>query len=184
MLVVDQAEELFALCEDPAERASFLTRLLDHAERAPVAMGLRADRTGELAAFPDAARRVAGEARERPHGEPVDGAVLRDERDRPPISERGVAADRREAVDAVRACFGHGARESSRTLSPEDHRRNLGGSSSARQGPAGECYERPGQAGEQERQDDPAPESEDEQRGARQHAELPRLRERARERNR
>ena len=58
VVVIDQAEELFSLCDDLEERAAFLHLVLAQAERAPVALGLRADRTGELAAYPDLARRI------------------------------------------------------------------------------------------------------------------------------
>ena len=59
MLVVDQCEEAFRPTRaDERERAEFLAALLEHAERAPVVVTLRADRVGELAGHPAFARRV------------------------------------------------------------------------------------------------------------------------------
>jgi WD40 repeat protein/DNA-binding SARP family transcriptional activator len=57
-LVVDQCEEVLTLCDDPAERSMFFAVLAAHAERGPVVIALRADRLGELSAFPDFARLV------------------------------------------------------------------------------------------------------------------------------
>jgi WD40 repeat protein/DNA-binding SARP family transcriptional activator len=57
-LVVDQCEELFHKSVDERERVTFLDALLEHAERAPVVITLRADRVGELAGYPVFARRV------------------------------------------------------------------------------------------------------------------------------
>ena len=51
-LVIDQAEETFALCEDPDEREHFLAALVEHASIAPVVVALRADRMGDLSAYP------------------------------------------------------------------------------------------------------------------------------------
>lgn len=51
-LVVDQCEEAVTLCPDPDERARFFNALAAHAATAPLVVGLRADRLGELAAFP------------------------------------------------------------------------------------------------------------------------------------
>ncbi|ACV79250.1 nSTAND1 domain-containing NTPase [Nakamurella multipartita] len=56
LLVVDQAEELFTLTTDPDARSQFLARLIRHHDRGPLVMVLRADRVGDLAAFPDFAR--------------------------------------------------------------------------------------------------------------------------------
>ncbi|WP_206061471.1 WD40 repeat domain-containing protein [Nonomuraea basaltis] len=56
LLVVDQFEELFTLCPDPAERAGFIDELLDAAlgaERvATVVLGIRADFYGHCATHP------------------------------------------------------------------------------------------------------------------------------------
>ncbi|MFC5057040.1 WD40 repeat domain-containing protein [Saccharothrix xinjiangensis] len=57
VVVVDQAEELFALCRDPAERAAFVRVLSALAERGsagtPVVLALRADFCGHAAAHPE-----------------------------------------------------------------------------------------------------------------------------------
>ena len=57
-LVVDQVEEVFALCEDPEERGDFLAALVEHASIAPVVVALRADRMGDLAGYPAFAKLV------------------------------------------------------------------------------------------------------------------------------
>ena len=46
--MVDQAEELFSLCHDQAERERFVQLLADHAEVAPLVLALRADRMGDV----------------------------------------------------------------------------------------------------------------------------------------
>jgi WD40 repeat protein/DNA-binding SARP family transcriptional activator/energy-coupling factor transporter ATP-binding protein EcfA2 len=58
VLVVDQCEEAVTLCTDADERAGFFAALVDHAERAPLVVALRADRLGELSAHPGFARVV------------------------------------------------------------------------------------------------------------------------------
>ena len=57
-LVVDQAEELFSLCHDQAERERFVQLLADHAEVAPLVLALRADRMGDVSAHPVLAQLV------------------------------------------------------------------------------------------------------------------------------
>ena len=57
-LVVDQAEELFSLCHDQAERERFVQLLADHAEVAPLVLALRADRMGDVSAHPALAQLV------------------------------------------------------------------------------------------------------------------------------
>jgi DNA-binding SARP family transcriptional activator/WD40 repeat protein len=57
-LVVDQAEELFSLCHDQAERERFVQLLADHAEVAPLVVALRADRMGDVSAHPALAQLV------------------------------------------------------------------------------------------------------------------------------
>ena len=52
VVVVDQAEELFTVCDDPEERERFVRALAEHAEQAPVVVALRADAMGEVAAHP------------------------------------------------------------------------------------------------------------------------------------
>jgi WD40 repeat protein/DNA-binding SARP family transcriptional activator len=58
VLVVDQCEEAFTLCDDAAERTRFLDALIEHAARRPLVLALRADRLGDLAAHPAFARLV------------------------------------------------------------------------------------------------------------------------------
>jgi class 3 adenylate cyclase/WD40 repeat protein/tRNA A-37 threonylcarbamoyl transferase component Bud32 len=58
LVVVDQFEELFTLCDDPAVRDAFIDALLSL--RGPVAIGLRADLYGRLGAHGELARAVAG----------------------------------------------------------------------------------------------------------------------------
>jgi WD40 repeat protein/DNA-binding SARP family transcriptional activator len=57
-LVVDQAEEMFSLCHDHAERERFVQLLADHAEVAPLVLALRADRMGDVSAYPVLAQLV------------------------------------------------------------------------------------------------------------------------------
>ena len=58
LLVVDQAEELFSLCDDQEEQRRFVQLLADHAEAAPLVLVLRADRMGDVSAHPVFARLV------------------------------------------------------------------------------------------------------------------------------
>jgi len=59
VLVVDQAEEVFSLCQDAEERDRFLQLLADrHAAGAPLILALRADRMGDVSAHPSLARVV------------------------------------------------------------------------------------------------------------------------------
>ena len=57
LVVVDQFEELFALCDDAGRREAFIDALL--ALRCPVAIGVRADLYGRLGAHAELARAVA-----------------------------------------------------------------------------------------------------------------------------
>jgi DNA-binding SARP family transcriptional activator/WD40 repeat protein len=52
VVLVDQAEEAFALCEDEDERQRFFDSLVAHTDRGRVVLALRADHTGDLAASP------------------------------------------------------------------------------------------------------------------------------------
>jgi WD40 repeat protein/DNA-binding SARP family transcriptional activator len=58
VLVVDQCEEVFSLCQDPAERASFFAELARHAEAGQLIVALRADRLSDVAAYPGFVRMV------------------------------------------------------------------------------------------------------------------------------
>ena len=57
LVIVDQFEELYTLCEDPARRDAFIDGLL--ALSSPVAIGVRADLYGSLGDHPELARAVA-----------------------------------------------------------------------------------------------------------------------------
>jgi WD40 repeat protein/class 3 adenylate cyclase/tRNA A-37 threonylcarbamoyl transferase component Bud32/energy-coupling factor transporter ATP-binding protein EcfA2 len=57
VVVVDQFEELFTLCEDPARRRAFIDAMLDLP--GPVAIGVRADLYGQLSTHAELARAVA-----------------------------------------------------------------------------------------------------------------------------
>jgi DNA-binding SARP family transcriptional activator/WD40 repeat protein len=52
VVLVDQAEEAFALCDDEDERERFFDALVAHTGRGRVVLALRADHTGDLAAIP------------------------------------------------------------------------------------------------------------------------------------
>ena len=58
LLVVDQLEEVFALCEDQAERTRFLAALVEHSRKGMVVVALRADRMGEVSTLPDMSRLI------------------------------------------------------------------------------------------------------------------------------
>ena len=58
VLVVDQCEEMFTLCDDVEERARFLAALVAHVDRGPLVVVLRADRMGDLIGPPGFARLV------------------------------------------------------------------------------------------------------------------------------
>jgi class 3 adenylate cyclase/WD40 repeat protein len=57
LVVVDQFEELFTMCDDAEQRQTFIDSLLELS--GPVAIGVRADLYGKLAGHPDLARAVA-----------------------------------------------------------------------------------------------------------------------------
>lgn len=59
VLVVDQAEEVFSLCEDGEERDRFLQLLADrHTTGATLVLAMRADRMGDVSSHPSLARVV------------------------------------------------------------------------------------------------------------------------------
>ncbi|WP_166680390.1 BTAD domain-containing putative transcriptional regulator [Kribbella sp. VKM Ac-2566] len=58
VLLVDQCEEVFSLCQDADERARFLTALSAHRAAAPVIMSMRADRLADVSSHPGFARIV------------------------------------------------------------------------------------------------------------------------------
>ncbi|MGY4771215.1 nSTAND1 domain-containing NTPase [Kribbella sp. CWNU-51] len=57
-LVVDQCEEVFSLCQDTAERETFLTALSAHQAVAPLILSFRADRLADVSSHPGFARTV------------------------------------------------------------------------------------------------------------------------------
>jgi WD40 repeat protein/class 3 adenylate cyclase len=62
VLVIDQFEELFTTCQDEDERSRFVEQVVAFtrdSERAIVVLGLRADFSGECAAYPDLAELLA-----------------------------------------------------------------------------------------------------------------------------
>ncbi|MGL5193210.1 MAG: eIF2A-related protein, partial [Chroococcales cyanobacterium] len=58
LLVVDQFEEVFTLCEDPDIRQEFIQKLLKLAQRHKVVMTMRADFLGECTFYPDLRKRI------------------------------------------------------------------------------------------------------------------------------
>jgi WD40 repeat protein/DNA-binding SARP family transcriptional activator/energy-coupling factor transporter ATP-binding protein EcfA2 len=58
ILVIDQCEEVFSLCDDPSERAEFATAVVQHAESGLLVIALRADRLADFAMYPSLARLV------------------------------------------------------------------------------------------------------------------------------
>ena len=58
VLAVDQAEEVFAVCEDPDERRAFLARLANEATHRPVLVTVRGDRLTQVTEHPGFSRLV------------------------------------------------------------------------------------------------------------------------------
>jgi WD40 repeat protein/energy-coupling factor transporter ATP-binding protein EcfA2 len=58
VLVVDQFEELFTLCEDKANRQEFIDKLFHLAERQKIVITMRADFLGECTFYPDLRKRI------------------------------------------------------------------------------------------------------------------------------
>ena len=58
VLVVDQAEEVFTLCQDEDEQRTFLDSLVDETERRTVLVALRADRLSDVSGHTDLSRLV------------------------------------------------------------------------------------------------------------------------------
>jgi WD40 repeat protein/DNA-binding SARP family transcriptional activator len=58
VLVVDQCEEVVALCHDAAEQAEFFTALVDHAARGSLVVAVRSDQLGAVSAHAGFARLV------------------------------------------------------------------------------------------------------------------------------
>ncbi len=58
ILVVDQFEEVFTLCEDKADRVEFIEKLLNFADRRKVVITMRADFLGECTFYPELRKRI------------------------------------------------------------------------------------------------------------------------------
>src|SRR5690606_29389035 len=58
VLVIDQCEEALTPTVPERDRADFFARLSEHGARGSVVIALRADRLGELTAYPETAQRV------------------------------------------------------------------------------------------------------------------------------
>ncbi len=58
VLIVDQCEEVFSLCQESTERLSFFAALAEHAEAGQLVIALRADRLSDVSAYPGFARLV------------------------------------------------------------------------------------------------------------------------------
>jgi len=58
ILVVDQFEEVFTLCEDKADRVEFIKKLLNFADRRKVVITMRADFLGECTFYPELRKRI------------------------------------------------------------------------------------------------------------------------------
>ena len=129
LVVVDQFEELFTLCDDADRRRAFIDGLL--ALRCAVAIGVRADFYGRLSAHGELARAVAGQpgaarrddrrrARARDHGA---GAAGRPEARAGPGRAR--AARRRGRARGAAAALARAARHLGAARRPHAHRRGL-----------------------------------------------------------
>lgn len=58
VLMIDQLEEVFTVCDDPAERQEFIHRVVAEAGRRPVAVAIRADHLADVVAHPGLSRLV------------------------------------------------------------------------------------------------------------------------------
>jgi WD40 repeat protein/DNA-binding SARP family transcriptional activator len=58
LLIVDQFEGAFSLCEDQDERTRFFAALAEHADKGKLVMALRADRMGDVSAHPEVSRLI------------------------------------------------------------------------------------------------------------------------------
>ena len=105
VLLVDQAEEVFRLCQDKEERRTFLDSLVDEAERRTVVVALRADSLSEVALHRHV--QTPGATRPVPRRRPRRGGAPRDHRDPgTPSRPAGRAGPRRPA--GCRSCAGSG----------------------------------------------------------------------------
>jgi WD40 repeat protein/class 3 adenylate cyclase/energy-coupling factor transporter ATP-binding protein EcfA2 len=138
LVVVDQFEELFTLCEDAERRQAFIEALL--AVRGPVAIGVRADMYGKLAGHPELARTVAADQvllaamsdaeLERAVTEPARLAGLRLEPGLVELALRDVAGESGALPLLSHALLATWERRDGRTLTVEGYR-ETGGVASA-----------------------------------------------------
>ncbi|MBV8220383.1 MAG: protein kinase, partial [Solirubrobacterales bacterium] len=138
LVVVDQFEELFILCDDPDRRRAFVEALL--AVPGPVLIGVRADMYGKLLSHPELARAVAanqlplgamsGEELERAVSEPARLAGLRLEPGLVELAVRDVAGEPGALPLLSHALRATWERREGRTLTVEAYR-ETGGVASA-----------------------------------------------------
>ena len=130
LLVVDQFEELFTLCDDADRRQAYIDDLLRL--RGPVAIGVRADMYGKLLSHPELARAVAanqlpigamsGEELERAVTEPARLAGLRLEPGLVELAVRDVAGEPGALPLLSHALRATWERRDGRTLTVEAYR--------------------------------------------------------------
>jgi WD40 repeat protein/class 3 adenylate cyclase len=138
LVVVDQFEELFTLCDDAGRRQAFIDDLL--ALRGPVAIGVRADVYGKLLSHPELARAVAanqlplgamsGDELERAVTEPARLAGLRLEPGLAELAVRDVAGEPGALPLLSHALRATWERRDGRTLTVEAYRETGGVASS------------------------------------------------------
>ena len=134
LLVVDQFEELFTLCDDADLRAAFIDALLS--ADCPVVIGMRADLYGRLGAHPELARAVASnqillgamtdDELERAVVEPADLAGLRLEPGLAELAVRDVAGEPGALPLLSHALRATWERRDGRTLTVEGYRESGG----------------------------------------------------------
>jgi len=134
LLVVDQFEELFTLCEDASRRQAFIDALLSTA--GPVVIGMRADMYGRLGAHPNLGRAVAAnqillgamtdEELERAVTEPARLAGLRLEPGLVELAVREVAGEPGALPLLSHALRATWERRDGRTLTVEGYRQSGG----------------------------------------------------------
>jgi WD40 repeat protein len=134
LVVVDQFEEIFTLCDDATRRQAFIDGLL--ALHCPVAIGVRADMYGKLGGHPAMARAVAGNQvllgamtdaeLERAVKEPARLAGLRLETGLVELALRDVAGEPGELPLLSHALRATWELRDGRTLTVEGYRRSGG----------------------------------------------------------
>ncbi|HEX3979141.1 MAG TPA: protein kinase, partial [Solirubrobacteraceae bacterium] len=134
LVLVDQFEEIFTLCDDAARRQAFIDGLL--ALHCPVAIGVRADMYGKLGGHPAMARAVAGNQvlmgamtdaeLERAVKEPARLAGLRLETGLVELALRDVAGEPGELPLLSHALRATWELRDGRTLTVEGYRRSGG----------------------------------------------------------